>query len=41
MRAGTTARALAPWGESEVRVRIKADVAALSRAIAGSALAPA
>jgi hypothetical protein len=29
VRAGTIARALAPWGESGVRVRIKADVARL------------
>ena len=33
MRAGTTARALAPWGESGVRVGVKADVASLSRAV--------
>ena len=41
VRAGTIARALAPLGESVVRVGGKADVAALSRAIAGGALAPA
>jgi hypothetical protein len=29
VRAGTIARALAPWGESGVRVRVKADVARL------------
>jgi hypothetical protein len=29
VRAGTIARALAPWGESGVRVRIKADVTRL------------
>jgi hypothetical protein len=29
VRAGTIARALAPWGESGVRVRVRADVARL------------
>jgi hypothetical protein len=29
VRAGTIVRALAPWGESGVRVRVKADVARL------------
>ena len=38
MRARTIARALAPWGESGVRVRVKADVARLEW---GDALVPA
>jgi hypothetical protein len=29
VRADTIARALAPWGESGVRVRVKADMARL------------
>jgi hypothetical protein len=29
VRAGTIARALAPWGESGVRLRVKTDVARL------------
>ena len=41
MRAATIARALAPWGESVVRVEEKADVASLSRALSRGALAPA